>query len=69
MTKQTFTQKTNGDTLSATEWNELTSYVNTAVDAINAGGSSSAGSGSTDSHISFDSTGKHNLNITTTAAD
>lgn len=69
MTKQTFTQKTNGDTLSATEWNELTSYVNTAVDAINAGGGSSAGSGSTDSHISFDSTGKHNLNITTTAAD
>ena len=69
MTKQTFTQKNNGDTLSATEWNELTSYVNTAVDAINAGGSSSAGSGSTDSHISFDSTGKHNLNITTTAAD
>lgn len=38
MTKQTFIQKNNGDTLSATEWNELTSYVNTAVDAINAGG-------------------------------
>lgn len=37
MTKQTFTQKSNGDTLSATEWNGLTSYVNTAVDAINAG--------------------------------
>ena len=69
MTKQTFTQKNNGDTLSATEWNELTSYVNTAVDAINAGGGSSAGSGSTDSHISFDSTGKHNLTIQTTAAD
>lgn len=69
MTKQTFTQKTNGDTLSATEWNELTSYVNTAVDAINAGGGSSAGNGSTDSHISFDSTGKHNLTIQTTAAD
>lgn len=43
MTKQTFIQKSNGDTLSATEWNNLTSYVNTAVDAINAGG---AGSGS-----------------------
>lgn len=41
MTKQTFIQKNNGDTLSATEWNELTSYVNTAVDAINAGGSGS----------------------------
>lgn len=40
MTKQTFTQKSNGDTLSASEWNELTSYVNTAVDAINAGGGS-----------------------------
>ena len=69
MTKQTFTQKSNGDTLSATEWNNLTSYVNTAVDAINAGGSSSAGSGSSDSHISFDSTGKHNLTIETTSAD
>lgn len=44
MTKQTFTQKNNGDTLSATEWNELTSYVNTAVDAINAGGGSGSGS-------------------------
>ena len=40
MTKQTFTQKSNGDTLSAAEWNNLTSYVNTAVDAINAGGGS-----------------------------
>lgn len=69
MTKQTFTQKTNGDTLSATEWNELTSYVNTAVDAINAGGGSSTGGSSTDSHISFDSTGKHNLTIQTTATD
>ena len=38
MTKQNFTQKSNGDTLSASEWNNLTSYVNTAVDAINAGG-------------------------------
>ena len=68
MTKQTFTQKSNGDTLSATEWNNLTSYVNTAVDAINAGGGSSAG-GSGDSHISFDATGKHNLTIETTASD
>jgi hypothetical protein len=68
MTKQTFIQKSNGDTLSATEWNNLTSYVNTAVDAINAGGSSSAG-GSGDSHVSFDSSGKHNLTIGTTASD
>lgn len=37
MTKQTFTQKSNGDTLSATEWNTLTGYVNEAVDAINSG--------------------------------
>lgn len=37
MTKQTFTQKSNGDTLSASEWNNLTNYVNTAVDAINEG--------------------------------
>ena len=44
MTKQTFTQKSNGDTLSASEWNNLTSYVNTAVDAINAGGGSGSGS-------------------------
>lgn len=42
MTKQTFTQKSNGDTLSASEWNDLTSYVNTAVDAINAGGGGGA---------------------------
>lgn len=40
MTKQTFTQKSNGDTLSATEWNGLTSYVNEAVDEINSGSSS-----------------------------
>ena len=38
MTKQTFTQKTTGDTLSATEWNNLTGYVNEAVDEINGGG-------------------------------
>lgn len=36
MTKKTFIQKENGNTLDANEWNELTSYVNTAVDAINA---------------------------------
>lgn len=61
MTKQTFTQKNNGDTLTASEWNSLTGYVNDAVDAIN--GSSG------DPHISFDSEAKHNLNIVTTAED
>ncbi len=40
MNKKTFTQKSNGDTLNASEWNELTGYVNEAVDAINTGGSS-----------------------------
>ena len=70
MTKQTFTQKSNGDQLNASEWNELTSYVNTAVDAINAGGS-----GSSDPHLVFDErsasnpTGKSNLTLQTTAED
>lgn len=35
MTKQTFTSKSNGDTLNASEWNDLTAYVNTVVDAVN----------------------------------
>lgn len=39
MNKKTFIQKSNGDTLEASEWNELTGYVNEAVDVINAGGS------------------------------
>lgn len=43
MNKKTFIQKSNGDTLNASEWNELTGYVNEAVDAINAGGSSDGG--------------------------
>ena len=50
-----------GNTLSAQEWNALAADVN----ELGAG----SGSGSGDSHVSFDSTGKHNLNITTTAAD
>jgi hypothetical protein len=50
----------NGDTLSASAWNALASDVN----ELGAGGS-----GSGDSHVSFDSTGKHNLNIITTEAD
>ena len=56
MTKQNFTQKSNGDTLSASEWNNLTSYVNTAVDAINAGGGS-AGTIDTSGIISVSSKG------------
>lgn len=64
MNKQTFTQKSNGDTLSATEWNNLTGYVNEAVDAINEGGSSAS-----DTHVYFDSESKHNLNIVTTSED
>lgn len=64
MTKQTFVQKQTGDALQASEWNNLTSYINTAVDEINAGSGSSG-----DSHIYFDSDNKHNLNIETTAND
>lgn len=64
MNKQIFTQKSNGDTLSATEWNNLTGYVNEAVDAINEGGSSAS-----DSHVYFDGEGKHNLNFVTTSED
>lgn len=65
MTKQTFTQKTNGDTLSATEWNELTSYVNTAVDAINAGGGSgSAGAIDTNGVVSVNSKGNTTVSAT-----
>ena len=56
------TNKTNGSTLSASEWNNLAADVN----ELGAGG---ATGGSSDSHVSFDSTGKHNLNITTTAED
>lgn len=42
MTKQTFIAKQDGDTLSATEWNTLTGYINTAVDQINSTTSVSA---------------------------
>ena len=56
------TNKANGSTLSASEWNNLAADVN----ELGAGG---ATGGSSDSHVSFDSTGKHNLNITTTAED
>lgn len=61
MTKQTFTQKSNGDTLSASEWNNLTSYVNTAVDAINAGG---GGAGAIDSSGVLSVSSKGNVTVT-----
>lgn len=65
MTKQNFTQKSNGDTLSASEWNNLTSYVNTAVDAINAGGGSgSAGAIDTNGVVSVNSKGNTTLSAT-----
>ena len=65
MTKQNFTQKSNGDTLSASEWNNLTSYVNTAVDAINAGGGSgSAGAIDTNGVISVNSKGNTTVSAT-----
>lgn len=59
MTKQNFTQKSNGDTLSASEWNNLTSYVNTAVDAINAGG----GGGAIDSSGVLSVSSKGNVTV------
>ena len=66
MTKKfTYIPKQTGSQLTATEWNNLAQDVDAAVNAINNG---SIGGGS-DSHVSFDSTGKHNLNITTTAED
>lgn len=57
----TYSAKSEGDSLTHTEWNNLAQDVDAAVDAIN--------NGSSNSHISFDSTGKHNLNITTTSED
>lgn len=72
MTKNfTYTQKSTGDTLSATEWNALAQDVDAAVDAINNG----VGGGSSDPHMVFDErsesnpTGKSNLTIQTTAED
>lgn len=65
MTKQNFTQKSNGDILSASEWNNLTSYVNTAVDAINAGGGSgSAGAIDTNGVVSVNSKGNTTVSAT-----
>lgn len=56
------TDYANGDTLSAAAWNSLAADVNELGEGGVAGGSS-------DSHVSFDSTGKHNLNIVTTQED
>jgi hypothetical protein len=58
MNKKTFIQKSNGDTLNASEWNELTGYVNEAVDAINTEGS---GDGLPNLYINS----KGNLNLET----
>ena len=68
MTKKTFTQKVNGNPLDASEWNELTNYVNQAVDAINdinTGGSSSGGTTiDTSGVISVSSKGNTTLSAT-----
>ena len=53
----------NGDQLSATAWNNL------AADVNELGASGTNQGGGSDSHVSFDATGKHNLNIVTTAED
>lgn len=53
MTKKfTYTQKSTGDALSATEWNNLAQDVDAAVDAINAGGSGSSAVSVTDETVS-----------------
>lgn len=54
------TSKNNGDQLTATEWNNLAADVN----ELGAGG---VGGG--DSHVYFDGTNKHNLNLVTTSED
>ena len=70
MTKKfTYQEKFTGDPLTASEWNNLAQDVDAAVDAINNGGVGGGGSVTVDPHVSFDSEGKHNLNITTTAED
>lgn len=51
MTKKTFVIKENGQTLSASEWNELTGYVNEAVDAINSVNTSDSGNNNSNSGL------------------
>lgn len=73
MNKLNFTSKNNGDVLNASEWNAVVSKTDELVQAVNDGAVSGGGSGETvvtsDPHMSFDATGKHNLTISTTAAD
>ena len=53
MTKKfTYTQKSTGDALSATEWNNLAQDVDAAVDAINAGGAGSSAVSTADETVS-----------------
>lgn len=56
------TNKQDGDQLTAQEWNKIASDVN----ELGAGGGNS---GSSDPHMVFDSTDKHNLTILTTVED
>lgn len=58
MNKKTFVTKNNGDSLNASEWNELTGYTNEIVDAVNQSG---GGSGLPNFYINS----KGNLNIET----
>ena len=66
--KYTYSEKSNGQTLSAEEWNNLAQDVDAAVNAITNIQNNSSG-GSADPHIIFDSEGKHNLTIKTTVND
>ena len=54
------TNKNTGDQLTAAEWNNLAADVN----ELGAGGA-----GNNDTHVYFDGTNKHNLNLVTTDAD
>lgn len=68
MNKLNFQNKNNGDTLDASEWNQAVNKIDELVEAASNGGSNTGGGGS-DPHITFDSTGKHNLTIETTSTD
>lgn len=63
MNKKTFITKSNGDTLNASEWNELTSYTNTIVDAVNNIGEGGSGNSLPNIYINE----KGNFNIETSA--
>lgn len=64
MNKKTFVTKNNGDTLDASEWNELTAYTNTIVDAVNeSAGNTGGGSSLPNIYINE----KGNFNIETSA--